>query len=78
MSMENQLLSLKQVAKITGVSPATVNYYTNIGLFKVAERQGNSRFYDRKITLERLRKVKELRKRGYSLSLVKQMLTGGA
>ncbi len=72
--MKKDLLSLKQVAILLGISTATVNYYTNVGLLRVAERKGNSRFYSRKDVLGRFGKIKGLRKQGYSLGLIQQKL----
>jgi DNA-binding transcriptional MerR regulator len=73
--MESELLSLKEVAKILRISPATVNYYGNIGLFQVAERRGNTRFYEKGDILARFEKIKSLRKQGYSLSLIQRNFT---
>ncbi len=70
--MEKRLLTLKEIAKLLGISSATVNYYSNIGLFKVSERKGNTRFYNKKATVSRFKKIKNLRKEGYSLTLIQK------
>jgi len=73
--MGNGLMALKDVAKLLGVSKATVNYYTNLGLFHVVERKGNSRLYDKKDLLIRFEKIKQLRKQGYPLQLIHQKMS---
>ena len=70
--MEKSLLPLKGVAKLLGISAATVNYYSNIGLFQVSERRGNTRYYDKKKILARFKEIKNLRKQGYSLGLIQR------
>ena len=70
--MERTLLSLKEIAALLNISPATINYYTNIGLFQVGDRKGNRRLYNKQRILERFEEIKELRKAGYSLGLIRQ------
>jgi len=72
--MDKSLLSLKDVALLLGVSRATVNYYTNLGLFHVVERKGNCRLYSKSDILGRFEKIKLLRKQGYPLQLIHHKL----
>lgn len=76
MAAKKEMLSLKDIARLLKISAATVNYYTNIGLFLITERKGNSRLYDKKDTLARFARIKKLRKQGYSLGLIKQRMAG--
>jgi len=75
--MGRDLLSLKEIAKLLEISTATVNYYSNIGLFEVSDRKGNTRYYDKEAILRRYEKIKDLRKQGYSLSLIQKNLSNG-
>jgi len=74
--MENNLLPLKEIARLLGLSSATANYYTNLGLFRISKRKGNCRLYDKGEVLARFEKIKELRSQGYSLGLIQQKLHG--
>ncbi len=75
---ENEnLLTIKKLAKVLGVSVATVNYYTNLELFKIKDRKGNARLYDRKETVGVFENIQQLRREGYSLKLIHQKLLKG-
>ena len=75
---ENEnLLTTKKLAKTLGVSVATVNYYTNLELFKIKDRRGNARLYDRKETVSVFEHIQQLRREGYSLKLIHQKLLKG-
>ena len=74
---KERLVSTNELAKHLGMSVATVNYYTNMGLFTIHDRKGNKRLYD-KVEMEVVfRKVHELRKEGYSLRLIQQRFEKG-
>ncbi len=45
--MSGKFLSPKEIASLLGISMATVNYYTNIGLFRAEGRKGNMRLYSK-------------------------------
>lgn len=66
------MLSLKELAQQLGMSSATANYYTNLGLFRISKRKGNCRLYDKDDTLKRFEKIKALRSQGYSLGLIQK------
>jgi len=74
--MESELLTLKEIAKLIGVSVATVNYYTNLGLFQTVDRRGNRRLYSKQAILVRFETIKKMRRQGYSLTLIHQKLLG--
>lgn len=45
--MLSALLKIGQLAKLTGVLPSTINFYTIVGLLSAAERsQGGYRLYE--------------------------------
>lgn len=69
------LITIGEIAKLYGFSKATVNYYTNMGLLHIVEKQGNKRLYDDDEVRKRLEKIKEMRRSGYSLRLIRKQLT---
>ena len=75
--MRNNLITTYQLAKLLGVSVASVNYYTNLGLFKIKDRKGNARLYDQDAISNTYKIIQRLRKEGYSLMLIKQRLDRG-
>lgn len=74
MAIKKNFCSPKAIAETLHISVATVNYYTNIGLFRAVDRQGNKRLYDMERILLTFAKIKELRKQGYSLGLIRDRL----
>lgn len=72
--MSNNLVDTKTAAKLLGISLASVNYYTNLGLFKITDRKGNMRLYDKNEIIGIFDTIQRLRKEGYSLRLIQQKL----
>jgi DNA-binding transcriptional MerR regulator len=69
-------LTVNDVAKLSGLSVSSVNYYTNMGLIVVAEKKGNKRLYDQDDVQRRLKKISEMMNMGYTLRLIQhQFLT---
>ncbi len=77
MVAQENLIATKDMAKALGVSVATVNYYTNLGLFKIGGRRGNVRLYDKNETISIFERIQDHRKEGYSLRLIQQKLEKG-
>ena len=75
--MTTNSVTTKELAKLLGVSVASVNYYTNMGLFKIKDRRGNVRLYDRHETLSTFEKIRHLKMEGYSLRLIQRRLNRG-
>lgn len=69
------LITIGDISKLYGLSKATINYYTNMGLLHIVEKQGNKRLYDDDEIRKRLEKIKEMRRSGYSLRLIRKQLT---
>lgn len=69
------LIAIGEIANLYGLSKATINYYTNMGLLHIVEKQGNKRLYDDDEVRKRLEKIKEMRRSGYSLRLIRKQLT---
>jgi DNA-binding transcriptional MerR regulator len=72
----NNLITIDELSKLYLMSKATINYYTNMGLLHVADKQGNKRLYDKTEVEARLEKIKELRRSGYSLKLIRKSFEG--
>ena len=75
--MSENLVTLEEIVKILGVSSATVNYYTNLGFFKVKDRRGNRRLYAKNEVRELHDQIRKMRKEGYSLRIIQERLNKG-
>jgi len=75
--MEDRIVTTKALAKVLGMSLASVNYYTALGLFKERDRKGNVRLYDKDEIVRVHGLIRQLRKEGYSLKLIQQKLDKG-
>jgi DNA-binding transcriptional MerR regulator len=71
------LASAVEVSKRLNISYQLVNYYTNIGLFSVCALKGNKRFYDADEMDKVFRKIKDLRRQGYPLRVIRNELLKG-
>lgn len=66
---------IKDLARITGYSIHTLKYYLKIGLFKEASRSPETRFrYFDDATVERLKRIRAMRKQGKSIKEIKNEL----
>lgn len=74
MTIEKELLTAREIALLLKISVATVNYYTNIGLFYSEDRKGNKRLYGKARILSDFARIKALRSEGYSLKLISSQL----
>ena len=64
-----------ELARMTGVSPRTIDFYTNQGLLAPAERsEGGHRFYDDDAP-RRVHAIKALRANGWSLEQARARLS---
>jgi DNA-binding transcriptional MerR regulator len=69
---KDNLITVDELSKLYLLSKATINYYTNMGLLHIADKQGNKRLYDKLAVEERLEKIRDLRRSGYSLRLIRK------
>jgi MerR family redox-sensitive transcriptional activator SoxR len=60
-------LTIRQVARETGLRTSTLRYYEEIGLLPIAARRGGQRVYDSNI-LQRLAVIHTAQRAGFSLS----------
>jgi len=68
------LISAQEVSKKFNISYQLVNYYTNIGLLSVSAIRGNRRFYDSDKAIKTFKKIKDLRRQGYPLRVIRNEL----
>ncbi|OXM16896.1 MerR family transcriptional regulator [Paenibacillus herberti] len=72
--MADNLLKIGELSKQAQVSSRTIDYYTKLGLIHPESRsEGNYRLYSTE-TLERLRRIEQLKKEKYTLDEIKQAL----
>jgi len=74
--MNKKLITAKEIVERHGISFQTVNHYTNFGLFSVITKHGNVRMYDELEIKDRLSKISEFVREGYSLRLIRKKLIG--
>jgi len=67
----NNRMRIGELTKRAGVTPRTIRYYESIGLMPPGEREGNGQHYYSEETLERLRKIDQLKKLGLSLEEIR-------
>ena len=61
--MSKQFLKIGQLAKIVGVLPSTINFYTNEGLLREAGRsRGGYRLYEPKQAIAQINKIQKLQR----------------
>ena len=75
--MNDNLLTAKEIAKLLNISVASVNYYTNLGLFNITDKKNNIRLYDKNGILLIYKKIVEMRKEGYPLKIIRSRLDKG-
>jgi Predicted transcriptional regulators len=74
--LDQTLFRIGELAAKANVSPRTIDFYTTIGLIRPAKRTaGNYRLYGLE-TIERLKRIEELKKEKYTLEEIKEMLDG--
>jgi len=68
------LITAVEISQKFHISYQLVNYYTNIGLFSICANDGNRRLYDSGKVEAALKKIKDLRSRGYPLRIIRDEL----
>ena len=73
--LENKIYLIKDLAKMSGHTIYTLKYYLNIGLINEVGRspETNFRYFD-DTTIERLKKIRELRRENKSIAEIKEIL----
>jgi len=73
------LLKIGEIAKLAGVAPSLVRYYTDIGLLKIAGyTEGGYRLYDKEETIKIIVQVKPPLERRRTLKEIKENLEKGS
>ncbi|PKN02114.1 MAG: hypothetical protein CVU77_01450 [Elusimicrobia bacterium HGW-Elusimicrobia-1] len=76
--MSRKLLKISEAAKLVGVLPSTIRYYTDIGLLKSSdETKGGHRLYDPDDVAAIVNKIKFLSARGLTMDAIKKELAAG-
>lgn len=75
MPRDNKIISAKDIINTHSLSYNIVNHYTDCGLLPVLKKSGNVRFYDKEVVGARLKMIKELTEKGYTLRLIQQELS---
>ena len=75
--MTETLVTAEELVKFLGISSATVNYYTNLGLFKIKDRRGNRRLYEKSEIKELHDQIRKMRREGYSLRIIQERMQKG-
>ena len=67
-------MRIGDVAERAGVTPRTIRYYESIGLLPPGEREGTGHHHYTGATLDRLRKIDQLKKLGLSLDEIQGVI----
>ncbi|MFA5146423.1 MAG: MerR family transcriptional regulator [Candidatus Omnitrophota bacterium] len=72
---EKEIYLIKDLSRLSGLSVFTIKYYLNLGLIKEIgrSRETNFRYFDQS-TLDGLKKIIELKKRGISLGKIADLM----
>jgi len=74
-SSPHDLLKTGEMAKLAGVLPSTIRYYTKISLLEaVATTPGGQRLYDKEDTLSRIRVIKNIERQYLPLQTIRKIL----
>jgi len=73
----NRLLSIQEISKSFNTSYQTLNYYTTLGLLHTVKRVGNKRLYIATEVKERLKKINDLKNKGYPLKIISNIINAG-
>ena len=69
------LLKIGEMAKLAGVLPSTIRYYTKLGLLEAAATTpGGQKLYDKKDTLIRVRVIKNIERQHLPLQTIRKIL----
>lgn len=65
-----------ELSKISGTRISTIKYYSEIGILPYQQKDtGLSRVYDRKASLERLKEIRALKRKGLSMNEIVNKLS---
>ncbi|ACT02323.1 MerR family transcriptional regulator [Paenibacillus sp. JDR-2] len=67
-------MRIGELARRAGVTQRTVRHYESIGLMPPGEREGSGQHYYNEESLERLRKIDQLKRLGFSLDEMREVV----
>ncbi len=70
-----KMLRVEEVAKLFGLSKASINHYINMGLIEVSLRKGNKRFFEVNTANARLKLIRSLQEKGFLLRQIKEKVS---
>ncbi|MBC7074920.1 MAG: MerR family transcriptional regulator [Syntrophomonadaceae bacterium] len=70
---ENKPLRISDLEKITGLNRSTIHFYLREGLLSPPRRTGKTMAYYDSDHVAELQRIRELREKGYPLSIIKEM-----
>jgi len=74
-SPPKDLLKTGEVARLAGVLPSTIRYYTEIGLLEPAgTTAGGQRLYSKEDALSKIRMIKNIERRHLPLQTIKKII----
>ena|GEM_PF-1015979 len=73
-NMSKKIVLSKDIVEKYNIAYPTLTHYTNLGFFTVVGRKGNKRLYDEEEVKRCLMQVRELRKQGYPLRLIREKI----
>ena len=72
--MEPELVTITELSKLVNVSRSLIHYYRALGIVVPTNTYGRITVYNKEESLKRLKKVKELQKKGITLLDIQKML----
>lgn len=77
--LSSEYVTVGELVRLTGTRYSTLKYYTEEGMLPFEQAEENlTRRYRREETVERLRRIKELKGQGLSVPKIKANLQKGA
>jgi DNA-binding transcriptional MerR regulator len=74
-SPPKDLLKIGEMARLAGVLPSTIRYYTEIGLLEPAGTTiGGQRLYSKEDTLSKIRMIKNIERQHLPLQTIKKII----
>lgn len=74
-SPPKDLLKIGEIARLAGVLPSTIRYYTQIGLLEAADTTpGGQKLYDKEDTLSKVRMIKSIERQHLPLQTIRKIL----
>ena len=73
--MDNsKLYKIGELARLSAVSPRTIDYYTKLGLIRPEKRSDSNYRYYSDETLQRLKRIEQMKREKYTLEEIKASL----